>query len=114
MNLFIMTIKTLILTVLILGSFFIIIYEKEQANPDLYSNQISFKVPMAYNFTRAGASTVDLSIPAFKISMYLDLLDVMYDYKHSTLEDILNVWDNTDYAFDDPELNDFNSSLIII
>ncbi|MEO0583127.1 MAG: DUF4856 domain-containing protein [Bacteroidota bacterium] len=68
-------------------------------------------VPSEYDFNRNGSSTVDVTEPAMRISMSMALLDELYDYENSTLESIMDVWNNTNDPFDDPALNAYNGSI---
>ena len=92
--------KKLLLSILVVG----LAFAGEKDKPPL-SDEPSVTVPDKCTFVRNETTTVDLTIPAIRTSMCMALHDELYDYEHSTLETIMDVWNNITDPFNDPQLN---------
>ncbi len=102
--------KTLFFLALIAGLFFSCEKDKSTTPVD-ETPTYDFPVPDTYDFSRNSQSTVNLTEPGYHISMCMELLDVLYDYEHSTLEGIMNMWNNENDPFSDSELNNYEGSI---
>ena len=70
-----------------------------------------FPIPDTYTFERGGQSTIDLTVPAINIRMGEALINAMYDYKHHTHQEILDLWNNENNPFSDDDLNNYPGSV---